>query len=208
MSKKQLYLHPFTERLWHWTHALLVVLLAWTGIHLHWPDVAPIFFGSFHAAQITHEVCGVLLVFDFFLWLGYNLISGRIKHYIPSMFDLTKGILIQAKFYGFDIFFGKPHPIEPTEDNKFNPLQKITYLGLMTTIVPLLLLSGLTFLFPEFFAPLVKAVGGIQIVAVIHTAIAFFVISFVIVHLYLTTTGETIFEEIKSMITGYKTIEH
>ncbi len=40
--------------------------------------------------------------------------------------------------------------------------------------------------------------------AIIHTAIAFLVLSFVIGHIYMTTTGHTVFANIKAMITGWE----
>ncbi len=36
---------------------------------------------------------------------------------------------------------------------------------------------------------------------------AFFILSFVIVHVYMTTTGHTVFAHIKAMITGWEDIE-
>ncbi len=206
MSHKRVYLHPLTERIWHWIHALAVVMLAITGVQLHWPGSIH-WFGSLKTAMSIHEFFGATLVLDFLLWLFYNLFSGRIKHYIPTMFDLTKGAVIQAKFYGLGIFQGKPHPFAPTEDNKFNPLQKTSYFGLMAFLVPLLLASGILYMFPVRFAGIIKAIGGMTVLGLAHTAIAFIVVAFVTVHLYLTTTGHTLFEEIMTMITGWKETE-
>jgi len=36
---------------------------------------------------------------------------------------------------------------------------------------------------------------------------AFFILSFIIVHVYMTTTGHSIFAHIKAMITGWEDIE-
>ncbi len=57
----------------------------------------------------------------------YNLGTGRISHYIPTKEDIPMGMIKQARFYGYGIFKHEPHPYAPSEDNKFNPLQKIAY---------------------------------------------------------------------------------
>lgn len=202
MSHNRIYLHPLTERGWHWAHALAVIVLAITGVQIHWAGQVNWF--PLKTAMNIHNFFGTMLVLDFLLWLFYNLFSKRIKHYIPTKFDLTSGALIQGKFYGIGIFQGKPHPFAPTEDNKFNPMQKISYFGLMAFLVPLLLATGILYMFPVRFAGIIQDIGGMTVLGLAHTAIAFIIVSFVIVHIYLTTTGHTIFEEIMTMITGWK----
>jgi thiosulfate reductase cytochrome b subunit len=48
---------------------------------------------------------------------------------------------------------------------------------------------------------------SLGLVALVHTAGAFAIFSFIIVHIYMTTTGHTIFFHIKAMITGLEEIE-
>jgi len=109
MSEK-IYLHPITERVWHWIHAILVILLILSGTQIHWPDSANLF-GSFSNAISLHNWAGILLACDFFLWLLYNLISRRVSHYILRKEDIHPGMIVQAKFYAYDIFKNRPHPI-------------------------------------------------------------------------------------------------
>ncbi|MCK4534991.1 MAG: cytochrome b/b6 domain-containing protein, partial [Syntrophobacterales bacterium] len=92
MSEK-IYLHPITERVWHWIHALLVILLILSGAQIHWPDSVNLF-GSFSNAISLHNWAGILLVCDFFLWLGYNLISKRVSHYILRKDDIHPGMIV------------------------------------------------------------------------------------------------------------------
>lgn len=47
----------------------------------------------------------------------------------------------------------------------------------------------------------------VQWVAWAYTAGAFRMLAFVIAHVYLTTTGHTVFAHIKAMITGYDEVE-
>jgi thiosulfate reductase cytochrome b subunit len=51
------------------------------------------------------------------------------------------------------------------------------------------------------------ALSGLGTVAILHTLGAFLLVVFVIVHLYLITTGTTPISNLKAMITGYDEIE-
>lgn len=44
-------------------------------------------------------------------------------------------------------------------------------------------------------------------VALVHTAAAYIVMAFMIVHVYLTTTGRTPLSNIKAMLTGWEVLE-
>jgi thiosulfate reductase cytochrome b subunit len=46
--------------------------------------------------------------------------------------------------------------------------------------------------------------SGLKTVAVIHTAGAFLLVVFLIIHFYLKTTGTTVTSNLKTMITGYQ----
>ncbi len=201
MSEK-IYLHPIAERIWHWIHALLILLLILTGIQMHWPDSVNIF-GSFSNALSLHNWLGWVLVADFVFWLAYNLISKRISHYVMRKEDIHPGMIVQARFYLYDIFKNRPHPYNPSEDNKFNPLQKATYFMFMFIMMPLLLISGIIYLYPSFFEPLVASVGGLATVAVFHYIMAAIFCLFFIAHIYLATTGHTVVANFSAMITGY-----
>lgn len=201
MSEK-MYLHPLTERIWHWIHAVLIILLIVSGMQIHWPDTVN-FFGSFSNAITVHEWSGIFVVFDFLLWLFYNLITKRVSHYIPRKKDIYPGIPKQARFYAYGIFKNEPHPYSASEDNKFNPLQKMAYFKFMFLMMPILLLSGIVYLFPSLFASFIIVIGGLKVVAVIHFIMAIIFAAFLVAHLYLATTGHTVFADFISMINGY-----
>ncbi len=50
-------------------------------------------------------------------------------------------------------------------------------------------------------------IDSVEVIALFHTAGAFLLVAFVIVHLYLITTGTTITSNLKAMITGYEELE-
>ena len=47
---------------------------------------------------------------------------------------------------------------------------------------------------------------SIKPIALIHTAKAFALLAFLIAHIYLTTTGETLTSNLQAMITGWETL--
>lgn len=47
----------------------------------------------------------------------------------------------------------------------------------------------------------------LTVVAVIHTAVAFFILVFIIAHVYLLTTGHSFKEHVMPMIDGFDTVE-
>ncbi len=200
LPEEKIYLHPLLERLWHWFQALCIVMLIISGIILHWPEKFP---GWFNWAVGWHNWFGWGAVICWVVWLIYNLSTKRITHYIPKKGDIPKGLVTQAKFYAFGIFKHEPHPYAPSEDNKFNPLQKIAYLKFQLLLFPLLLISGLLYMYPETFKGVINAIGGMTVLGVIHYILGALFTAFLVAHLYLATTGETVGENFKAIITGY-----
>ena len=53
-----------------------------------------------------------------------------------------------------------------------------------------------------------RYVGGrVGVLAVLHTLGAFAILTFLVVHLYMTTTGHSLLAHIKAMITGWEEVE-
>jgi predicted CXXCH cytochrome family protein len=200
LPEEKILLHPLTERIWHWFQALCIVMLICTGVMLHWPEKFP---GWFNWAVKVHNIFGIAAVVAFLTWFFYNLGTGRISHYIPRKWEIPKGIITQARFYGFGIFRHEPHPYAPTEDNKFNPLQKIAYLQFQALLLPILLITGILYMYPETFKGVINALGGMTVLGIVHLLLGTLFAAFLVAHIYLATTGETIGENFKAIIFGY-----
>ncbi|PIP07773.1 MAG: cytochrome B [Syntrophobacteraceae bacterium CG23_combo_of_CG06-09_8_20_14_all_50_8] len=199
---ERIYLHPLLERIWHGIHALCILMLILSGAQIHWPEWVHIF-GGFQNAISVHNCFGLIVVGAFFLWLFYNLISLRITHYLPNRRDIPKGIIVQARFYAYGIFKHEPHPYSPSLDEKFNPLQKVAYFQFMFLMMPLLLISGVLYLYPIYFSDFIAFIGGLMVIAIIHFIMAVIFTAFFIAHVYLATTGHTVLDNFIAMITGY-----
>ncbi len=200
LPEEKILIHPLIERIWHWFQALCVVMLIITGILLHWPEK---FTGWFEWAVKVHNWFGWGMVIAMIVWFVYNLTTGRITHYIPKKGEIPGGMIVQGRFYLIGIFRHEPHPFAPTEDNKFNPLQKITYLGKQAILVPILVLSGLMYMYPDVFKGFIDLIGGMKVLSTVHFLLAGLFGSFLVAHIYLATTGETIGENFKAIIFGY-----
>ncbi|MBT3242188.1 MAG: PAS domain S-box protein [Bacteroidetes bacterium] len=196
--KKRTYIYKGFERFWHWSQALLIFFLALTGFEIHGS------FSLFGFKDVVkwHDMAAwafiVLIVFAIF----WHFATGEWKQYIPT----TKLVKAQISYYITGIFKGAPHPTHKTIYNKFNPLQRLIYLGLKLLIIPLQVGTGLVYMF--YIYPNNPAhVGGLGLVAIIHTFGAFSLLAFIIAHVYLTTTAETPLTSIKAMLTGWEAID-
>ncbi len=192
---KKVLIYKRYERFWHWTQALIILCLALTGFEVH--GTYNLF--GYHRAVILHDNLAwsyiILIIFTFF----WNMITGEWKQYIPS----GKLIKAQWEYYISGIFRHAPHPTRKTVYNKFNPLQRMTYFGLKMIIIPLMVISGLFYMYFSVLknGPLVESLRWVSIA---HLTGAFLLLGFLVGHIYLTTTGLKPLSAIKAMITGWE----
>ncbi len=204
--KQSIELYPLWLRIWHWSNALSFILLIVTGASLHFAG-ANGFLIPFNTARLLHNFFGILLGIGFIAYAVGNVISGNGRHYRPRFQGLTGRLLKQAQFYGSGVFQGEHHPFPPGRDAKFNPLQQMTYLAVMFGAMPLLIVTGLLYLFPEWLPERFLGIDPLWPVAIIHYLIGLFLTLFMIGHLYLATIGEKLTSEFKKMLFGFKLLE-
>jgi thiosulfate reductase cytochrome b subunit len=200
--KKRVYIYRSFERFWHWMQAFLIFFLAATGFEIHGSFS---FFGYANAVKY-HNVAAYLFIILIVFAIFWHFTTGEWKQYIPT----TKHLKAQLNFYLFGIFKDAPHPTRKNVLSKLNPLQRLVYLSLKILVIPTMVISGLLYMFYKYpqkgeITPL--NIESIEVIAIFHTAGAFLLIAFVIVHLYLITTGSTITSNLKAMITGYEELD-
>lgn len=199
---KQVYIYDTFNRVWHWSQSFLILFLALTGYEIH---SSYTFFG-YETAVAWHNIAAITLVILVVFAIFWHFSTGMWKHYIPTM----KNIKEQIRYYSIGIFKNEPHPVKKTELSKLNPLQRLVYFGLKVIIIPVMIISGLLYMlfrYPQ--GGEVLNFGGITLetIAIFHTAGAFAIVAFVIIHVYLITTGHTVTSNLKAMITGYEDLE-
>ncbi len=204
-EEKKIYLQPTPVRIWHWLNALGIVTLIVSGAQIRFPDYVSIL-GSYKAAIYLHNTAGFVVAISFSLWFFYYVFVARnmANVYVPKAADLKTGLVRQAKFYFLTYFLGWENPHHPTPENKFNPMQKSVYLGIMFVLVPLVSLSGIILTNVEPLRGMIVMIGGLKILAGVHFLLACCLIAFLPTHIYLTTLGHTPMEHIKTMWTGWE----
>jgi len=202
---KKVYMYSVYERLWHWLQTFVILLLLFTGLIIHRPDTFGIF--SFRYVVLVHNILAVILVANAGLSLFYHLASGEIKQYIPRPRGFFDQAFEQATYYLRGIFKGAEHPFEKTPDKKLNPLQQITYFGILNVLLPLIGITGILMWGSQYYPEISNRIGGLTYLAPFHTLIAWLFASFIVAHVYLTTTGPTPTAAIKAMMIGWDDIE-
>jgi thiosulfate reductase cytochrome b subunit len=200
MLKKMINIYLYTryERFWHWLQALLIILLLLTGFEVHGQYAL---FG-FETAAKVHNFTGLswLIAFAFFVFWIFT--TGEWRQYVPT----TKKMLSVIRYYGYGIFRGEPHPVPKRKEAKHNPLQRLTYLSLAAFLLPFQMTTG--FLYWGYNSWPAWGMGSLslEVIGVLHTLGGFAILMFLVIHVYMTTTGHTIFAHIKAMITGWEDV--
>jgi thiosulfate reductase cytochrome b subunit len=200
--KQKVYIYRAFERFWHWMQAILIFFLAATGFEIH----GSITFFGYQNAVKYHNVAAYIFIILIVFAIFWHFSTGEWKQYLPTV----RNIKAQINYYLLEIFRNAPHPTKKTVLSKLNPLQKLVYFSLKVIVIPTMVISGLLYMFyryPQKGTIEGLNIGSIEVIALFHTAAAFFLIAFIIVHLYLITTGATVTSNIKAMITGYEELE-
>ena len=196
MTAEKIYIFKRFERFWHWTQAALIIFMMVTGFEIH--GIYKLF--GFGKAVNLHAIAAWSLITLWVFAIFWHFTTGEWKQYIPTM----EKVDAMLKYYLTGIFTDAPHPFRQTSLTKHNPLQRLAYLGVKLLINPLIWVSGLLYLYYGSWTEL--GLGGLSLswVALAHTAAAFLMLIFFIIHVYLTTTGHTPLSHIKAMITGWE----
>lgn len=198
-NTRRIFLYSRFERINHWFQAALVLTLLVTGFEIHGTYTLL----GFETAFDVHNFCAwtwlVLFIFDVF----YLVVTGEWRQYTPTM----KKLFDVMRYYMIGIFRGEPHPVPKSERAKHNPLQRLTYLGIVSFLIPFQMATGFLYYYYNDWAAI--GLGGLSLgtMAALHTIGAFAFLVFIIVHVYMTTTGHTVFCHIRAMCTGWEDVE-
>ena len=195
---ERIYVFKRFERFWHWAQVVLILTLVATGFEVH----GTIGVLGFENAVRLHEAAGSGLVVLTLFTMFWHWTTGEVRQFIPT----RKNFIDQVRFYTSGIFRSAPHPEIPTPEKKFNPIQRAAYFGLLIFVFPVQIAAGVLYLGAPLWPGLIDGIGGLRPVALVHTAGAFAMLSYLVVHLYMITTGRTLGSNLRSMLTGW--VEH
>ncbi|HEY6556779.1 MAG TPA: cytochrome b/b6 domain-containing protein [Polyangiaceae bacterium] len=199
--RRRIEVYSAFERFWHWLQAVTIIALLVTGLEIHWPEKVRLF--GFMRATTLHEVLALFTIANAFLALFYHLATGAIRQFLPEPRDFFSLAVAQAKYYFYGVFKGERHPFEHGKAQKLNVLQQVTYLVLLNFVLPAQVVTGVLMWKAEDWAVLVERLGGLSMIATLHVLGAFFFFGFVVMHVYLTTTGRTPTAHLRAMTLGW-----
>jgi thiosulfate reductase cytochrome b subunit len=188
------------ERFWHWAQAVLILVLLFSGFEIH---------GSykvlgFEDAVTLHRAVAWSLVTLWVFAIFWHLTTGEWRQYIPTL----KKVDAMVRYYLLGIFIRAPHPFRQTMVRKHNPLQRLAYLFMWLVISPVIWMTGWAYLFYAKWQDWgLDQYLTLEDVAFFHAVGAFMMLTFLIAHLYLITTGKTVMAHMKAMITGWEEID-
>jgi len=201
MSEK-LYLYPVWVRLWHLTNAILCLGLIVTGISMQYSNPQyPLI--RFDISVNIHNICGIILTLNYLMFIVGNWTTPNGQYYKIRVKGFVDSLMKQFVYYTVGIFKNAEKPYPVSKEMKFNPLQKMAYATVMYLFLPLIFITGWGLFFPEIIIRNVLGFSGIQLTAILHTVIGFFISVFMFVHIYFCTIGTTAVSNFKSMINGY-----
>lgn len=185
----------FYERFWHWSQAVLIIALVVTGFHVtglfDWLD--------YELSARWHRLFAVSLVLLWVFTIFWHLITGEWRQYIPSTEKMVEVVHYYSKGI-FDPYLS--HPFKKTRRRKHNPLQRIAYLVLTTALSPTLLVTGVLFVFYNEWDHIHIPSSWLSVVAGIHVAMAYAMVCFFILHVYMAFSSKPATAMIKAMFTG------
>ncbi len=194
-----IYLYTRYERFWHWLQTCLILVLLFTGFEIKGVYSAL----GFRSAAEIHNWVGIAWLIAFAFFIFWLFTTGEWKQYIPT----TRKMFEVVRYYAYGIFRGESHPVPKRREAKHNPLQRLVYLSLAAALLPIQMATG--FLYWSYNSWQAWGLGflNLEVIAIVHMAGAYAILSFVIVHLYMITTGHTVFAHTRAMITGWELVE-
>lgn len=181
-SPRRVVIHPLPVRICHWINALAIVIMVLSGWRIY--DAAPFFPFSFPGAITLggwlagalqwHFAAMWLLVINGLVYVLYGIFSG---HYRRSFFPLSPGAVVgelRATLHG-----RLSHDL-----GRYNPLQKLAYLGVILLAV-ILVLSGLALWKPVQFQEIAALMGGYEGARLVHFFAMAAVVGFVVIHVVM-----------------------
>jgi thiosulfate reductase cytochrome b subunit len=202
---EKVYMYSVYERFWHWLQTFVIILLLFTGLIIHRPDIFGFF--NFRNVVMVHNVLAALLVANAGLALFYHLASGEIRQFIPRPYGFFDQAIVQAKYYLGGIFKGSSHPFEKTPQKKLNPLQQATYFAILNVLLPLQILTGALMWGVQRWPGIANLMGGLPFLAPFHSLVAWLFAAFIVAHVYLTTTGHEPLTSVRAMMNGWDEVE-
>jgi thiosulfate reductase cytochrome b subunit len=207
-------LHPLPVRVMHWINAITIFVMIGSGWKiyddevlfgwLHFPDWLTL--GQWAQHGLLWHFAGMwVFVINGLCYLVYTFATGRfVRMLLPLRWPELKATIVDA------LHFKLGH----ADTTKYNAVQKLLYMGVMTIGV-LAVLSGLSLWKPIQFSGLLALFGDFQTARLVHFFCMSGIVGFITVHVALAllvpktlvamlTGGPVVGTEVASMRTEAK----
>ena len=199
-----MYLYPKWIRAWHLLNAAMFIILIITGISMQYTDKEyAAYVVGFAKAVKWHNFAAIVLILNYIIFVTGNLLTRNGRYYRLGEKGFLTNLKKQMKYYSWGMFKGEKHPFPVTEERKFNPLQKFTYVLAMYVAFPLLIISGIGLLLPEITITTFFGISGLIYTDILHITMGFLLSIFMIIHIYTCTLGAKPTSLFWGMISGY-----
>jgi thiosulfate reductase cytochrome b subunit len=203
-----MYLYPIWIRLWHLVNAILILILIVTGAMMLFTDTEnQLLIQSFPGSVRLHDISAVILTISYMVFVIGNIISGNGKYYRINSRLLFHDSGRQLKYFVWGMFRKEKIPFPVTLEDKFNPLQKITYFLIMYAALPLLIISGIIMLCPDMKIISYLGAGFYVFTDILHIVLGFLITIFLVVHIYSCTISPEPGSIFRSIMSGYRESE-
>ena len=182
---------PLWIRVWHWAVAVFFVILVFTGVLLTFSG-SRFALMDYELATTLHDVTGVSLTVVFVLFVLFAMATGYWRIYAYRWRGLTERVYRQ----GWRVLTWSPRTRSktPTGQRRLDTMrpfllhfQQFLYLISVVVLLPLLIITGLPYLYPELAPDKVMGFAGLWTIAVAHYVVSLIAIIFLILHIYLST---------------------
>ncbi|HWU94602.1 MAG TPA: cytochrome b/b6 domain-containing protein [Sphingomonas sp.] len=221
-ERRTVYRHRLFTRLWHWINALAILILIPSGLmifnahpRLYWGHYGANFdhawlelprFPGWATIPSHYSLAGARHWHLFFaLVLGFGLLAymlfGLINRHIQRDLRIRRSELAPRALWAdlkahLALRFHDPH-----DPRAYNIFQKLSYVGVIFVLLPLLIASGLA-ISPGMWPWLADLFGGRQSARSVHFIAMACMTLFILVHLTLVILAGPI-NEVRAMITGW-----
>jgi thiosulfate reductase cytochrome b subunit len=182
---------PLWIRIWHWTVAVLFVVLVYTGVVLTFSG-SQFALMDYELATTLHDVTGISLTVVYVLFLIAAIATGYWRNYV----ERWRGLFGRINRQGQRVLTWSPRKLSETpigqrrlETTKpfLLVFQQFLYLISIVVLLPLLILTGIPYLYPETAPATVMSFAGLWPLALSHYVVGLLGIIFLIIHIYIAT---------------------
>ena len=196
---KNYYHYPIWVRLWHLVNAVLIIMLIITGLQIGLSDPSADAAISYQSKVSIHNVAGILITISYLGFFLGNLFTDNGKHYRKRLKGSRERLWKQVRYSFSGRFKGEEAPFRVDGENKFEPLQKASYIGAMYLVVPLLIISGWIMMYPGFIMNISPGFNLYAFTDILHIVMAVIISLFLLVHLAISIANRSL----KSIISGW-----